>query len=118
MFQTLLADNGRKLFNKYAENLRQIRQLEADFTKLTDDDLRLKTQHLKHLIKNGEPVQNIINPAFALICQATERVLNIRHYDVQIIGGLILNEGKIAEMKTGEGKTLVALLPTFFKRIV
>ena len=117
MLNAFLLDNNTRIFNQYSKNLQQIRNIENTYTKLSDHELRLKATELKELAQKGEPVKNIINIAFALVCEATARVLKIRHYDVQIIGGLILNEGKIAEMKTGEGKTIVALLPTFLNAL-
>ena len=88
------------------------------FKKFTDQELREQTAKLKQrLLAGNDSKESIINEAFALVREASDRVLGLRHYDVQLIGGLVLNEGKIAEMKTGEGKTLVALLPTFLNAL-
>ena len=84
---------------------------------MSDDELRQQTKILKNRLSEGVSEDSIICEAFALVREATVRVLNMRHFDVQLIGGLVLNEGKIAEMKTGEGKTLVAILPTFLNAL-
>ena len=84
---------------------------------LNDDELRDRVQKLKlEILSNGIKDESI-EMAFAIVREATYRVLGLRHYDVQLIGGLVLNDGKIAEMKTGEGKTIVALLPTFLNAL-
>merc|ERR1711869_92812 len=80
----------------------------------TDVELKEKTIELRQRLLEGESTLFIISEAFALVREASRRVLGLRHFDVQLIGGLVLTEGKIAEMKTGEGKTIVALLPTIW----
>ena len=91
--------------------------MENKFRLFTDVELKEKTIELRQRLLKGESTLFIISEAFALVREASRRVLGLRHFDVQLIGGLVLNEGKIAEMKTGEGKTLVALLPTFLNAL-
>ena len=118
MLETIFQDPTQRVLSKYSSRLRQINSIGTSFKTFTDDELREKTVNLKQrLLKGNEEVEAITNEAFALVREASERVLGLRHYDVQLIGGLVLNEGKIAEMKTGEGKTLVALLPTFLNAL-
>jgi preprotein translocase subunit SecA len=118
MLETIFQDPTQRVLSKYSSRLRQINSIGTSFKTFTDDELREKTVNLKQrLLKGNEEVEVITNEAFALVREASERVLGLRHYDVQLIGGLVLNEGKIAEMKTGEGKTLVALLPTFLNAL-
>ena len=118
MLETIFQDPTQRVLSKYSSRLRQINSIGTSLKTFTDDELRDKTVNLKQrLLKGGEEVETITNEAFALVREASDRVLGLRHYDVQLIGGLVLNEGKIAEMKTGEGKTLVALLPTFLNAL-
>mmetsp|Transcript_26163 Transcript_26163/g.44992 ORF Transcript_26163/g.44992 Transcript_26163/m.44992 type:complete len:1034 (-) Transcript_26163:471-3572(-) len=84
-----------------------------DFQNLSDDDLRAKTEEFRKRLRSGETLDNILPEAFAVVREASARVLGLRHYDVQVIGGCILHKGQIAEMRTGEGKTLVATLPAY-----
>ena len=118
MFETFFQDSTKRALTKYDQLVNQINALEKEFTNLTDTQLRDYTTQLKIDLCNGvKSNDQITTEAFALVREATMRVLGLRHFDVQLVGGLILNEGKIAEMKTGEGKTLVALLPTFLNAL-
>ena len=117
MLQTFFQNPTKQILSKNAPQLQRINTIGEQYKKLTDDQLQLKTQDLKSRLLNGQSQADIIDEAFALVREATTRVLKIRHYDVQLLGGLVLNEGKIAEMKTGEGKTIVALLPTFLNAL-
>jgi preprotein translocase subunit SecA len=117
MLESLFQNTTQQVLSKYNSNVQQINTIGKTFKTLTDSDLQKKTNELKQRLVNGEPQSSIINEAFALVREASERVLGLRHFDVQLIGGFILNEGKIAEMKTGEGKTIVALLPTFLNAL-
>jgi len=94
-----------------------INQLEAGLKALGDDALRARTGDLKIRINNGEPLDDLLPEAFALVREASVRVLGMRHFDCQLIGGMVLHAGKIAEMKTGEGKTLVATLPAYLNAL-
>ena len=91
--------------------------LEEQFKKLTDDELRAKTDEFKQRYQNGETLDQLLPEAFATCREAAWRVLGMRHYRVQIIGGIVLHQGRIAEMKTGEGKTLVATLPAYLNAL-
>ena len=118
MLETIFQDPTQRVLSKYSSQLRQINSIGTSFKNFTDVELREKTVNLKQrLLKGNDDVEAITNEAFALVREASDRVLGLRPYDVQLIGGLVLNEGKIAEMKTGEGKTLVALLPTFLNAL-
>ena len=118
MFETFFQDSTKRALTKYDQLVNQINALEKEFNNLTDTQLRDYTTQLKVDLCNGvKSNDQITTEAFALVREATMRVLGLRHFDVQLVGGLILNEGKIAEMKTGEGKTLVALLPTFLNAL-
>ena len=118
MFETFFQDSTKRALTKYDQLVNQINALEKEFNNLTDTQLRDYTTQLKVDLSNGvKSNDQITTEAFALVREATMRVLGLRHFDVQLVGGLILNEGKIAEMKTGEGKTLVALLPTFLNAL-
>ena len=117
MFQTFFQNTNKQILTKYTQQLQQIQIIGDTYSKLSDDELKNQTTKLKNRLSTGENQSTIINEAFALVREATGRVLKIRHYDVQLIGGLVLNEGQIAEMKTGEGKTIVALLPTFLNAL-
>nr|YP_005088646.1 preprotein translocase subunit SecA [Phaeocystis antarctica]AEK26750.1 preprotein translocase subunit SecA [Phaeocystis antarctica] len=118
MFETFFQNSTKRALTKYDQIVNQINVLEKEFNNLTDIQLRDYTTQLKVDLRNGvKSNDQITTEAFALVREATTRVLGLRHFDVQLVGGLILNEGKIAEMKTGEGKTLVALLPTFLNAL-
>ena len=103
--------SSNSLLNKYQSLVSQINILEDTFEKLTDSDLRAKSLKLKKQYKTTQNLDPLIAESFALTREASRRTLGLRHFDVQLIGGLVLNDNKIAEMKTGEGKTLVATLP-------
>ena len=117
MLETIFQKPTQQVLTKYNPQLKQINSIGNQYRNFTDLELKDKTRELKERFASGQNQELIINEAFALVREASDRVLGLRHYDVQIIGGLVLNEGKIAEMKTGEGKTLVALLPTFFNAL-
>ncbi|NUN06867.1 MAG: preprotein translocase subunit SecA, partial [Bdellovibrio sp.] len=95
----------------------RINALEPKMAALTDDQLKAKTPEFQERLKKGETVDDILPEAFAVCREASKRVLGMRHYDVQMIGGIILNRGNIAEMRTGEGKTLVATLPVYLNAL-
>ena len=110
------SSNDRKL-KKFNSQVVAINQLEADYEKLTDKDLKNKTLEFKARISSGESLDNILVEAFAVVREAGKRTLGQRHFDVQLLGGLGLNQGNISEMKTGEGKTLVATLPVYLNAL-
>ncbi len=102
---------------RYYKIVDKINNLEATYSSMTDDELRNMTITFKERLEQGEDIVNIIPDAFAVVREASKRVLNMRHFDVQLIGGLVLTEGNIAEMPTGEGKTLVASLPSYVRAL-
>ena len=114
-----------KIFKSYSEKevkrimpiVAQINGLEEKMSKLTDEQLKNKTNELKKQLEEGKTLDDILPEAFATIREASKRVLGMRHFDVQLIGGIILHQGRIAEMKTGEGKTLVATLPVYLNAL-
>ena len=110
------SSNDRKL-KKFNAQVAAINQLEAEYEKLNDKDLKNKTLEFKSRIKSGESLDDILVEAFAVVREAGKRTLGQRHFDVQLLGGLVLNQGDISEMKTGEGKTLVATLPVYLNAL-
>lgn len=113
------------LFKTYSEKevkrvqplVKKINELEPDMQKLSDKELRGKTEEFKERLQKGETLDDLLPEAFAVMREASKRVLGMRHFDVQLIGGIILHQGRIAEMKTGEGKTLVATLPVYLNAL-
>ena len=95
----------------------QINKLEKEFENLNDSDLKAKTAYFKKEIRNGKKLDDILPEAFAAVREASKRTIGQRHFDVQLIGGICLHQGKIAEMKTGEGKTLVATLAAYLNAL-
>lgn len=108
--------NDRELKN-YAPIISKINAIEESLIDLSDEDLRSRTKQFKNELSAGKTLEQILPEAFAVVREASKRVLGIRHYDVQLIGGLVLNQAKIAEMATGEGKTLVATLPAYLNSL-
>lgn len=102
---------------KYYKIVEQINQLEATYAPMTDEELQAMTLKFKDRLEQGETIQAIVPDAFAVVREASKRILNMRHFDVQLIGGLVLTEGNVAEMPTGEGKTLVASLPSYVRAL-
>ena len=117
MLETIFQKPSQQVTAKYKSQVDQINALENNLKLLTDFELQEKTKELRERLLKGETKKSILPESFALVREASKRVLGLRHFDVQLIGGLVLDEGKIAEMKTGEGKTLVALLPTFLNAL-
>ena len=99
------------------KNVPQINALEAEFEALSDADLQQKTAQLRERLASGEPLDALLAPAFAIVREASKRVMGMRHFDVQMVGGMTLHRGRIAEMKTGEGKTLVATLAVYLNAL-
>ena len=110
------SSNERQI-KKYRPIIDQINKLEADIQILSDDELKLKTVYFRDLLSKDDELKNILPEAFATVREAAKRTLNQRHFDVQLMGGLVLHEGNIAEMKTGEGKTLVATLACYLNAL-
>ena len=97
--------------------VQRINELEVKVNPLSDDELRAKTSEFRERIERGESLDEILPEAFAVVREAAKRTLGERHFDVQLIGGIVLHEGKIAEMATGEGKTLVSTLPAYLNAL-
>ena len=116
-FKKLTGDKQGKKLTAYYKRVEQINAMEPEIEKLTDDELRAKTTSFKEQIANGKSVLDIQVEAFAVVREAAKRVVGMRHFDVQLIGGMVLTEGSIAEMPTGEGKTLVASLPSYLRAL-
>ena len=112
-FSKIFKSGNQQELNKIKPIINQINDREPSLKSLSDHDLKEKTLSLKKRVKNGESLEDLVPDSFSLVREAARRVLNERHYDVQLVGGIILHQGKIAEMKTGEGKTLVSTLPAF-----
>ena len=114
-----------KIFKSYSEKevkrvmpiVEKINGLEEEISKLTDEELKNKTNIFKKQLEEGKTLDDLLPEAFAVVREASKRVLGMRHFDVQLIGGIILHQGRIAEMKTGEGKTLVATLPVYLNAL-
>ncbi len=113
----IFGNKDEKLIKEYRKKVEEINALEPSFTVLTDAELRAKTDELKKELAEGGELKDVLIRAFALVREASRRTLGERHYDVQLIGGMLLNDHKIAEMRTGEGKTLVATLPAYLNAL-
>ena len=112
VFRKIFGTKNDREVKKYIKRVAQINALEPTYEKMSDDELKIKFNELKaQVIEEKVTLDQILNDVFAIVREASKRVLKMRHFDVQLIGGMVLNEGRIAEMKTGEGKTLVATLP-------
>ncbi len=113
----LFGTENERLLKSFNPIVEEINELEKSFCKLSDQDLLNNTQKFKESLKRGKTLDELLPEAFANVREAAKRTLNQRHFDVQLIGGIILHKGKIAEMKTGEGKTLVATLPAYLNAL-
>ena len=117
MFGKIFKSYSEKEVKRIMSTVEKINGLEPEISKLSDSELRNKTNEFKDKLKNGSSLNDILPEAFAVCREASKRVLGMRHFDVQLIGGIILHQGRIAEMKTGEGKTLVATLPVYLNAL-
>ena len=124
MFKQLLGDPNSRKLKRYSPLVTDINILEEDLSILSDDDLRNKTYDFRQKLEKPQTISEqtalldeLLPEAFAVVREASKRVLGMRHFDVQLIGGMVLHEGQIAEMKTGEGKTLVATLPSYLNAL-
>ncbi|MBF2090355.1 MAG: preprotein translocase subunit SecA [Synechococcales cyanobacterium K44_A2020_017] len=117
MLKKLLGDPNARKLKKYQPDVVDINLLEEEIQVLSDDDLKAKTGEFRQRIEKGETLDALLPEAFAVVREAGRRVLGMRHFDVQLIGGMVLHDGQIAEMKTGEGKTLVSTLPAYLNAL-
>ncbi len=124
MFATLLGDPNTRKLKRYNPLVSDVNIFEEDLISLSDDDLRARTNEFRLKLDKISSFKDqlafldeLLPEAFAVVREASRRVLGMRHFDVQLIGGMVLHEGQIAEMKTGEGKTLVATLPSYLNAL-
>ncbi|MFA6970954.1 MAG: preprotein translocase subunit SecA [Gallionella sp.] len=115
--KSIFGSRNDRLLKQYRTTVKEINKLEADIAKLSDEQLRGKTDSFRQRYAKGETLEAMLPEAFAVVREAGTRALGMRHYDVQMIGGMVLHYGKIAEMRTGEGKTLMATLPVYLNAI-
>ena len=117
LLKKIFGSRNDRLIKQYSATVRQINALEAGVSALTDAQLRGKTDEFKTRLSSGETLDSLLPEAFAVVREAGKRALGMRHFDMQLIGGMVLHDGKIAEMRTGEGKTLVATLPAYLNAL-
>ncbi len=117
VLKKLFGSRNDRLLKTYQRNVRLINQFEPDLERLSDEALKSKTSEFKERLASGETLDNVLAEAFAVVREASKRVLQMRHFDAQLLGGMALHEGKISEMRTGEGKTLVATLPAYLNAL-
>lgn len=113
----LFGSRNERLIKQLMKNVKKINALEANIEAMSDEQLQAKTQEFRNALQNGKTLDDILPVAFAVVREASKRVLGMRHYDVQLLGGMVLHMGKIAEMRTGEGKTLVATLAVYLNAL-
>src|SRR5690349_15339332 len=117
VFQKILRAGEGRTLKRMQDRVREINDLEPEIEALSDDELRAKTEEFRNRFEEGEELDELLPEAFACVREAAKRTIGMRHFDVQLIGGMVLHEGRIAEMKTGEGKTLVATLPVYLNAL-
>jgi preprotein translocase subunit SecA len=117
LLKGVFGSRNDRLIKQYSKIVRTINELEAAISPLSDEELRNKTNEFKQRIANGEKLDQLLPETFAVVREASKRVLGMRHFDVQLIGAMVLHEGNIAEMRTGEGKTLMATLPIYLNAL-
>ena len=113
----IMGDSSEKVAKKFLPLIEEINSLEPELERLSNDQIRARTQEFKDRLSHGEDLEDLLPEAFACVREAAKRTLGQRHYDVQLMGGIVLHQGKIAEMKTGEGKTLVSTLPVYLNSL-
>jgi len=116
-FKKIFGDPNKRVVDKLAPIVLEINSLEPELKKLSADELKAESSKLKSELKSGKTLDDILPKAFALVREASRRTTKMRHFDVQLLGGIVLHQGKISEMKTGEGKTLVATLPLYLNAL-
>ncbi len=117
LFKKLFGDPNQKYLGKISPLVERVNSLEPDFEKIPQENLKEKTEEFKKRLEKGEQLDDLLPEAFALAREASKRTLDQRHFDAQVMGGIILHQGKIAEMKTGEGKTLASTMPVYLNAL-
>jgi preprotein translocase subunit SecA len=117
LVKLVLGSRNDRLVKKKMKLVKKINALASEYEKLSDEALKAKTQEFRDRLAQGEKLDDLIPEAFAAVREASSRVFGMRHFDVQLIGGMMLHDGKIAEMKTGEGKTLMATLAAYLNAL-
>lgn len=117
ILKKIFGSRNDRIIKQYSQTVRDINDLESSIADLSDAELRAKTDEFKQRVQNGETLTALLPEAFAVVREVGKRVLEMRHFDVQLIGGMVLHEGKISEMRTGEGKTLMATLPAYLNAL-
>ncbi len=117
LFTKLIGSRNDRYLKKLRKTVEQINSLEDQFAALTDQQLAAKTAEFKQRVQDGASLDDILPEAFATAREASKRVFGMRHFDVQLLGGIVLHQGKISEMRTGEGKTLTATLPAYLNAL-
>ena len=117
LVQKIVGSRNDRFIKKISKTVQKINSLETDIEKLSDEQLKFKTTEFRQRLAKGDNLDSLLVEAFAVVREAAKRVKNMRHYDVQLIGGIVLHMGKVAEMRTGEGKTLVATLPAYLNAL-
>lgn len=117
IFKKIFGTRNSRLLKKMKKSVKQINAFEEAFQALTDEELKAKTEEFKTKLADGEALESILPEAFAVVREASKRVYGMRHFDVQMLGGMVLHQGKISEMRTGEGKTLTATLPSYLNAL-
>lgn len=117
VLKKVFGSRNERLLGRYRKTCQQINALESEIAALPDEALKQKTQQFKNRVQQGSKLDDLLPEAFAVVREVAKRQLNMRHFDVQLIGGMVLHEGKIAEMRTGEGKTLMATLPVYLNAL-
>ena len=117
LVKKIVGSKNERELKKMRKVVKQINELEESFSNLSDEELSAKTESFRQRLKDGETLKQILPEAFATVREASKRIMGMRHFDVQLMGGMALNDGNIAEMRTGEGKTLVATLPAYINAL-
>ncbi len=117
LFKRFIGDENQKTVKRYEERVPLINSLEESVKKLSNEELKGKTQEFKERLSKGETLDDILSEVFAVVREVAWRTLEMRHFDVQLVGGMMIHDGKLAEMRTGEGKTFVATLPIYLNAL-
>ena len=117
LVRKIFGSRNERVINRIQKTVSQINALESQYIQLSDEQLKAKTAEFKARLQQGASLDDLLPEAFATVREASKRVLGMRHFDVQLIGGVVLHEGNIAEMRTGEGKTLAGTLPIYLNAL-